>query len=128
MGTDKKCNTLKNKVMYIWTTGYKVGAHNFQMIKKDKDLILSTWAQNKYLPKKGKYESRWSQWYISSSAREVSTCTAFKEFILNAENSSTNSRLKLIKLELLHRNIITQGKTASLCSFSKINKNRQIDR
>lgn len=46
MGTDKKHNPTKNKVMHTWTTSYKVGAHNLQMIK-DKYLSVSTWAQNK---------------------------------------------------------------------------------
>lgn len=50
MGTDKKCNPTKNKVVHIWMTGYKVGAHNLQM-NKDKDLSVSTRAQNKYVPK-----------------------------------------------------------------------------
>lgn len=40
-GNDKKCNT-KHKVMHIWMTGYKVGAHILQMIEKDKDLSATT--------------------------------------------------------------------------------------
>lgn len=52
MGTDKKFNTSKHKVMHISTTGYKVGAHNFEMTEKDKDLSATTWAQNKCVPKK----------------------------------------------------------------------------
>lgn len=32
-------------------TGYKVGAHNLQIIEKDNDLSATTWAQNKYVPK-----------------------------------------------------------------------------
>lgn len=59
MGTDKNCNTSKHKVMHIQTTGYKLGAHNLQMIEKDKDLSATTWAQNKHAPEKpGKYVSR----------------------------------------------------------------------
>lgn len=37
--------------MHIWMTGYKVGAHNLQIIEKDSDLSATTWAQNKYVPK-----------------------------------------------------------------------------
>lgn len=44
---------MKNKVMHIWMTGYKVGTHNLLM-NKDKDLSVSTRAQNKYVPKTSK--------------------------------------------------------------------------
>jgi len=43
---DKKCNTSKHKVMHLWTTGYKVGDHNLQMIEKDKELSANTRVQS----------------------------------------------------------------------------------
>jgi len=32
--------------MHLWTTGYKVGDHNLQMIEKDKELSANTRVQS----------------------------------------------------------------------------------